>query len=71
MWYYTGTPEGVALMAESNVKSGLITNLVYVFCFMLIFLMYLFANRIGCGFGIKYGKYVDDIKDKVTIKAKV
>ncbi len=63
--YYSNTPAGLALLAENNVQSGLITNLVYVFCFLVIFLMYLFANRIGFGLGLKFGEYSDKTKERV------
>lgn len=62
--YYLTTPEGLALIAEKNVQPGFITNLVYAFCFFIIFLMYLFANRIGFGLGLKFGEFADTTKHK-------
>lgn len=68
--YYISTPEGLALIAENNVQPGLITNLVYAFCCLMIFLLYLFANRIGFGLGLKFGVYTESISSKLEAEMK-
>ncbi|MEM9332011.1 MAG: hypothetical protein AAGA53_11835 [Pseudomonadota bacterium] len=66
--YYLGTPEGTAIMVQNNVELGMVTYLVFGLCAALMFLIYLFANRIGFGLGIRYGKFVDNTRNRAMQK---
>lgn len=64
MLYFSMTPEGAEIMSQHNVEGNIVTYIVYAFCFLFIFLLYLIANRIGFGLGIKFGKFQADLEQR-------